>query len=82
MMIDPRICEKCGSDSRVNEARSHKAGAHFRRRRVCLNRQCGHRWTTLEQRIDEIKPGPKPNPEDPTLEEWLCAIAIALTFHR
>lgn len=45
-------CPKCNEQSRVTHSRTSMAEARrdriIRRRRLCLNKVCGHRWTTYE----------------------------------
>lgn len=44
-------CPKCGfEDSRVIDSRSYESGFAIRRRRECLNPECGERFTTYERR--------------------------------
>lgn len=44
-------CPKCGyENSRVIDSRSSESGAAIRRRRECLNPDCGERFTTYERR--------------------------------
>lgn len=44
-------CPKCGfEDSKVIDSRSYESGFTIRRRRECLNPQCGERFTTYERR--------------------------------
>ncbi len=44
-------CPKCGcDDSRVVDSRSSESGNAIRRRRECLNPECGERFTTYERR--------------------------------
>jgi transcriptional repressor NrdR len=44
-------CPKCGfEDSKVVDSRSYESGFAIRRRRECLNPQCGERFTTYERR--------------------------------
>lgn len=45
-------CPKCSStDSRVVDSRTPSQGASIRRRRECM--ACGHRFTTLEQLLND-----------------------------
>lgn len=45
-------CPKCNAQSRVAHSRTSMAQSRrdriIRRRRLCLNDECGHRWTTYE----------------------------------
>lgn len=52
MTIEPTtrhagICPKCGSASSV--LRTTHGEGQTRRRRICTNAKCNHRWTTTEQ---------------------------------
>ena len=41
-------CQRCNGGSRVLETREPK------RRRVCSNDACGHRWSTVEVSLTEL----------------------------
>ena len=41
-------CRRCQSESRVLATREPK------RRRVCVNDACGHRWSTVEISVTEL----------------------------
>lgn len=42
-------CPRCQSESRVLETREPK------RRRICGNESCGHRWSTVEVSLSELQ---------------------------
>lgn len=43
------LCPFCSADTQVIDARPDSKGYnHFRRRRKCLNEECGIRFTTIE----------------------------------
>lgn len=44
-------CPRCGKDSRVTETRT-VPGNDLRRRRVCIDTECGHRFTTFETIVE------------------------------
>jgi transcriptional regulator NrdR family protein len=48
-----RYCPLCKHDSRVYDSRTNLSG-YLKRRRICLDRQCAHRWTTYEVTKDEF----------------------------
>jgi transcriptional regulator NrdR family protein len=46
-----RRCPECGADTSVLETRDEST-THTRRRRICKNAACGHRFTTAEFILD------------------------------
>lgn len=49
-------CKACGGDTAVRDSRPTAGGLGvIRRRRACLNRQCGERFTTLEFSADDLE---------------------------
>ena len=48
------LCPVCSSESTVKDSRPARAGAAIRRRRLCKNAACNHRWTTFETGVDNM----------------------------
>jgi transcriptional regulator NrdR family protein len=60
MMINPRICKKCGGKGRVIRTRRRDANTdhdHFVRRREC--QACNWRWNAYETDIDPRRLRPR-----------------------
>jgi len=51
--VDGGECQICGADSGVRDTRPSPLG--IKRRRLCLNPECGHRWFTYELSIADIE---------------------------
>lgn len=50
-------CPKCNNKSCVIDNRARDDMEGIRRRRVCRNKACGHRFTTIELLAEDTDPG-------------------------
>ncbi|KTS30892.1 hypothetical protein NS228_06030 [Methylobacterium indicum] len=46
------ICPRCKADTKVVDSRPEAGGTVIRRRRICTDATCGHRFTTTESTLD------------------------------
>jgi len=59
-------CPRCLSDTQVVDSRPADGGDQVRRRRRCVSKKCGHRFSTYESHEEPIKEeAPKPRTGSP-----------------